>query len=245
MLIINKENVIYKLCDLTSNKNTELWLCNNFKTWEKDTFSVFRHYANKEKIVIDIGAWIGLTGIWLAKNNKSVICVEGDKEAVKSLRKNLDSSECDNYIILDKPIYSSNTDIIFGANCYRKDLVTTLNDSMSQIKKEITSSEDYKISAITLADILKIVNINEIGLIKVDIEGGEENILLDLCKVCIENKIPILISFHVDWWINKDIKRFEDSFKRLKIYNVNFTEELNPIDCIQKEPFISLILESK
>ncbi len=245
MFIIDKEGVKFKLSDLTSNTQTESWLRNNFKTWEKDTYSVFKHYANKEKIVIDIGAWIGLTGIWLAKNYKCVICVEGDKEAVKSLRKNLDSSECDNYVIFDKPIYSSNVDIIFGPNSYRKDLITTLNDSMSQIKKEISSTNDYKINTITLDDIIKTVNINEIGLIKVDIEGGEENILSDLCRTCIEHKIPILISFHLDWWINKDIRRFESYFEGLRILNVNTREECNGISSIRDDPFISVILEPK
>jgi len=66
------------------------------------------------------------------------------------------------------------------------------------------------IQTIDLSHLIQDYNINtyDISLIKVDIEGGEEFILNDLYHLYSTYHIPLYISFHYDWWNNKDLDRF-------------------------------------
>ena len=87
-----------------------------------------------------------------------------------------------------------------------------MNDSTSHIYSVTeVSDEFYLADTITLDKIIKEYNINpiEIGLVKVDIEGGEENILHDLFFVYKAHKIPMYISFHYNWWNDKNLDRFD------------------------------------
>jgi beta-1,4-mannosyl-glycoprotein beta-1,4-N-acetylglucosaminyltransferase len=74
------------------------------------------------------------------------------------------------------------------------------------------------------------INPNNISLIKVDIEGGEEYILDDLFSFYFIYKIPMYISFHYDWWKDKNLNRFSFLTKNQK-------------ESIYNNPFISLLIE--
>jgi predicted RNA methylase len=52
------------------------------------------------------------------------------------------------------------------------------------------------------------INPYEISLIKVDIKGGEENILHDLYTFYKLHNIPMYIRFHYSWWNDKNLNRF-------------------------------------
>jgi FkbM family methyltransferase len=207
---IVKEGVNFNLVEISDNIECREWLKSCFNIWEPYTFKCFRQVANSSKIAIDIGAWIGLTGIWLSKNFKNVICIEADKLSVKALEANLIASECKNYSIIPNALYNSKTKIYFGPNSFKQN--STLNESMSQLKIESDKLDDYMIDTIIISDIIKNISLTDIGLIKVDIEGGEEYIIEELMILSNENKIPILLSFHINWWKNNDIDRFKKLF---------------------------------
>jgi FkbM family methyltransferase len=243
MSVFVKEGVTYVFNSLTGDTEGDNWLNNFFLLWEPNTFKVFKALSNKDKIAIDIGAWIGLTPIWLCKNFKHVICIEADKESIKSLEINLKSSDCTNYEIINKAIYSDNRRIYFGPNKFKHD--SKLNDSMCQIKYSPNSSVDYEIETITVNDILKNIDASTIGLIKVDIEGGEEYILSDLLNISKKYNITLYISFHLSWWNNIDISRFALQLSEFDCY-INGLDYINePINYIQHNHFESLLIKSK
>ena len=64
----------------------------------------------------------------------------------------------------------------------------------------------------------------DIGLIKVDIEGGEENIMDDLMKFSSKHKIPVLLSFHLSWWKDQNINRFVYLFRDCILKNDKTTD---------------------
>ena len=171
---------------------------------------------NKNKIARDRGGWIGTTCIWLCQNFKHVIVIEADKLATKSLELNCKASQCSNYTLIDKPISNKETKVIFGVNKFIK---SPLNELMSQIKQEKTDETDYEIDTITFDQIIK--HKTNIGFIKIDIEGGEENILEDVLTFSLKNKIPVYVSFHLDWWVDKNPKRFSSLFESSKIKHQN------------------------
>jgi FkbM family methyltransferase len=54
--------------------------------WEPHTFATLRRCVNEETVVLDIGAWIGVTPFWTAQIAKQVIAVEPDPKCLEILR---------------------------------------------------------------------------------------------------------------------------------------------------------------
>jgi FkbM family methyltransferase len=214
------------------------WFMDTFSTgnWENDTFRVFDMVKNSNKTAIDIGTWIGPTVIWLSKNFKDVIAVEADKVAIEALKGNLKSSNCENVKIIENPIYSeSNVKLFFGSNT---NIPAELGDSTSQIKNESTNEQDSEVLTITLGDILNplVKNPEDVSFIKVDIEGGEENIIPELFETCSKYKYDLWISFHCPWWKDTNINRFEKYFSLAK-------NEENIIEFLNNHPFGTILLK--
>jgi FkbM family methyltransferase len=188
--------------------------------WETDTFEIFKKVKDKNRIAIDIGGWIGSTGIWMSKNFGHVIIVEGDKNALTAMNYNLKRNGCENVTVVEKVIYSENdSEVVFGIN---EKTGTGLGDSMSQIKNSTSDANDYLVKTITLKKIVENFDEEKIKFIKVDIEGGEEMILEELFELSEKNKWKVWISFHYPWWKNEDIERFRNLLeKKVEIYHNN------------------------
>jgi FkbM family methyltransferase len=238
--IHEKEGVLYNFTDTTEQQWIHDWLVRSFPHWEPNTFKTFRQVVNNEKIAIDIGAWIGLTAIWLSKHFKEVVCIDADKKSVVSLEKNLQASNCANYKIINDAVYETRTKLTFGANNHIAH--SAQNDSTSQLKAMAPKPDDYVVSTITLHDIFNTYEPSTIGFIKVDIEGGEEYILQQLFLLCKQHKIPFLISFHIDWWQDKDVGRFSHLFENCNVQTDSLDSLKNPVVYLKSQPFGSLFI---
>ena len=104
-----------------------------------------------------------------------------------------------------------------------------MNESTSQIHNK-NSDYSIQVKTITIDSILKNydIEINSISLIKVDIEGGEENILNDLYYLYKKHKVPIYIRIHYEWWRDSNLNRF------------SFLTQKNK-DHIKNNPFVDLL----
>ena len=199
-------NVNYEL-DIDSNKSilggAEGLRDSLLNDWEKETFQIFEYVQNKNKNAIDIGGWIGTTAIWLSNGFKNLLVVESDTVALSALKSNLTTSNCNNVTIINRPIYHKNEVITFGTNQYVEEYKTIgLGNSTSQIKTGGYVDTDYQVETITLSDLDKIFPFKDVGFIKVDIEGGEEFILLDLIYYAELYNLELYVSFHLQWWKN-------------------------------------------
>jgi FkbM family methyltransferase len=185
-----------------------------FNNWENGTFLAFDKVKDPSKIAIDIGAWIGTTAVWLSKNFKDVVAVEADTQSLKFLRSTLFLSGCTNVSVCENPIFSKKTTVVFGTPTGYSG--NPLNTSMSKIKDESDSAVDYTVSTITLSDILEKFSVDphNIGLIKCDIEGGEEHILQELLEFAEMHDVDLYMSFHTDWWKEHTLQDFEPIFSK-------------------------------
>lgn len=193
------------------------WLVDVLKsqTWEPFTFEIFNKFKDNNKVAIDIGGWIGPTTIYLSKIFKEVITIEADNVAFESLSKNVKDNFCNNVILHNKAFHNSETNnIIFGVNTFKVE--PTLGSSTSQTKTHSDNNTDYLIETINIFDIIKNVDPINIGLIKVDIEGGDEDVFEELMLVGSKYGWKIWISFHYGWWKNKDIDRFKHLIPLIK-----------------------------
>jgi len=220
---IEKNNELFLIRNTGDDVNIKFWT-DYFKNWESETFSVFDKCLRNDKICIDIGAWIGTTGMYMSRKSKHVYCVEADLMSFTDLSINLKNNCKDNYTLLNKAIFNiDNIELKFGKNKFLP--ASKLNDSTSQIYYPNDEGSDlYQVKTITVEKILKDNNIspNEISLIKVDIEGGEENILNDLFDIHLKYKAPLYISFHYTWWKSQDLNRFPFLTQTQKIEIVTY-----------------------
>ena len=184
--------------------------------------------------MIDIGGWIGTTCMYGSRKSKHVYCIEADIKSYNDMVSNCKINCENNYTLLNKAIYDTDDiDVKFGKNLFLDN--SKMNDSTSHIYNEDEVSNEYNtVKTITLNRILEIYNIdpNEISLIKVDIEGGEEYILNDLYNMYKEYNVALYISFHYTWWKDKNLKRFDF-----------MTEEMR--NNIENNPFTSIVFSSE
>lgn len=228
-LPIQKKNEVFLLRNDPEDLNFPFWR-DIFPQWENGTFDVFDTFLKKDKIFIDIGGWIGTTAMYGSRKSKHVYSVEADNMAAEDMQKNLENNCEQNYTVINKAIfYLDNQTIQFGKNKFLQN--ARLNDSTSQIYSEGEYSDSvYQKQTITIGSLLTEYNINplDISLIKVDIEGGEEYILVDLFDIYAKYSAPMYISFHYSWWNNKDLDRFPFLDPMIK-------------ERIRNDPFVSIV----
>jgi FkbM family methyltransferase len=218
-IIVNKRGI-----PLLFEKNVthNEWWSNTYENWENETFEVFDKYLNKKQPFLDIGAWMGTTAIYASMNSSYVVAVECDPVSVERLKANILLNKLDTVIDIETfAIYSDTTEVSFGPNAFSDS--SKLNDSMSQIKLSSTN-KDHNIKTITFESIIKKYNLSNLSLIKVDIEGGEEYILMDVYNYGLVNKTPLYISFHHCWWNDKNLDRFHflNNIHKQQIHNNPF-----------------------
>lgn len=164
---------------------------------------------------------MGPLSIPYSQKFKHVLSIDGDRESVRHMKSIINTNSIENITVVNKAVSkNAGNFVIFGPNKIMKES-GVLNTSTSAIKTEICNQQDYKIETTTLGDLVEECkkHSNEI-FIKIDIEGGEGNILKDISEYC--KKFPVLLSFHVDWWLTTP----EESHKRLSefIENTKFND---------------------
>jgi len=129
----------------------------------------------KNDIIIDIGAHHGIVGIGFAKLGARVICFEPNPINFDILERNI-SCNPDCIISAENKAVASETKILefnFG--------VTSTTGSLTESRRNWkNSSTKIDIQAISFADILENYQLDEIKLMKIDIEGGEYDFLLNV-----------------------------------------------------------------
>ena len=209
-LLIYKNSELFLIENNFNNPNLSFWK-DIYSEWKNDTFKVFDKYLSKDKVFIDIGGWIATTSMYGSRKSKHIYVIEADECAFNDMANNLKANCENNYTLINKAIYN-------------------IDNSITQTgHKDVNSNKYYFVETITLETIIKNYDINvaNISLIKVDIKGGEENILDELFDMHIKHEIPLYISFHYCWWSDKNLDRF------------SFLSEQNKKDIIAN-PFISI-----
>jgi len=229
-LKLNKNNELFLIENNQNNANLYFWK-DHYENWENSSFKVYDKYLSKNNILIEIGGWIGATSMYGCRKSKHVYSIEADFLSFNDMNINLQSNCTNNYTLIKKAIYNiDDVKLKFGKNKFLEN--SKMNDSTSHLYNDNDKPQEYYfVDTITLESIIKNYQINpsEIGLIKVDIEGGEEYILNDLNDIYKKYKIPIYVSFHLTWWNDKNLDRFEWLSDTIK-------------NQIRADPFISILV---
>lgn len=155
------------------------------KRGEMGTLSFIRDNLKEGQVFVDVGAYVGFFSIFASKvvgENGRVLAFEPNPQAYKILLENIKLNRCDNISVFNIAIGGvegfSYIDIPKGRS---KSEATLLN-----IKKGI------KVAVKTLDDILEGIDIKRVDMVKIDVEGWENEVLKGM-KRTLKTYKPILI----------------------------------------------------
>jgi FkbM family methyltransferase len=191
-------------------------------------------YLQADKQFVDIGAWIGPLVFYAASRASRVISVEADAVALKCLTYAQELNNASNVLIVPAALVGSGCgpDISFGPNSVLTGAV--LGDSTSQVGG-LGAGRVPTITLEALDELVGGINSANTAIIKIDIEGGEEEILGALLELCAVRGVPLYISFHLTWW------------KRLSVHDaMTLCKKHFPItecELLLRDPFCSILFK--
>lgn len=177
-------------------KNGELFLIKNsdvspfwrdvYGGWDNEMFGVFDKYLSKDKVFIDIGNWITPTSLYATRKSKYVYGIEySDSEAAS------DSEADTSYASIMKDNCANN---------YKRTAVAAAVANNTNIETLIKDA--VAAPAAPAADAAN-------SLIRLDIDGKEEDMLSDLYNIHIKYGATLFVKFNYSKWKDKNIDRFQ------------------------------------
>ena len=190
--------------------------------FEKFIVTYIKHFINPTKNIIDLGANIGTHSIIYSNYTKGTIySFEPQKLVFDILQKNIELNNCKNIITYN--FGSSNVNNIFYMNaCYDyKD-----NQGSFCIDKTLDETTGLKIECKIIDDL----NIQNVGYIKIDVEGHEYEALLGMSKILLRDKPTMMIEIHDSCETKEDTFLFLTKIGYTKYYKVTHCDYifLNP-----------------
>ncbi len=159
--------------------------------WEPETLAALEEAVSPGCDVIDIGAWVGPTVLFSASLGAArVVAVEADPRALELLRGNLavNPALADRVSVIAAAAAASAGPVRLGAARKR-------GDSMSSALLA-HASDAWETQAVTPAELLARTGGDAPLVVKVDIEGGEYDLLPALAAVLPPRCRRVLVAFH-------------------------------------------------
>ncbi len=165
------------------------WHGFNAGFFEPETISFYRENVSPLKEVLDIGAWVGPTlMVAYALNAKKIHAVEADPANYQILKKNCMNNLMEDRVQLHNLCISNTNDQIVSFGCVKEGNTST---------KAILNHGNVKVATTDILDFLNTKDLNEVNIIKIDIEGAEQNIMHGLSYIANFPDIRVLFSLQI------------------------------------------------
>ena len=182
--------------------------------WEFETFLFYGKYVSPDKDIVDIGAWHGPTMLLAYSHNpQKIYAVEADPANYQILKANMYKNYLQDKVKLFNVCISGEDDKIvsFGLHDENIQSSTTKGIGNSGVKVKTTTVETF----------LKNVNMPDVNIIKIDIEGGEQYIENGFEYISQHPGINILLSVHPHFFNDKKTtaEMLLKVFKRFDVFS--------------------------
>jgi FkbM family methyltransferase len=192
--------------------------------WEPRTFEILREFLNPDSVYCDVGAWIGPTVVYAAKLCRRVICFEPDPAAFRYLAWNLELNTLKN---------------VTPFNCALADrrgvremssFGGARGDSMTSLLNPESAGTKIKVLTLTWDDLREVPDIDRIDMLKIDIEGGEFELLPALGDFLSDRKPVVYLSTHAPY-LEEGLRRekMEQIAEVMKVYGRCMDDQLRPV----------------
>lgn len=159
-----------------------------FGTYEKGTLNFIKDHLPKGGIFFDIGANIGLMSIFAARcvgDSGKVYSFEANPGTARLLRYNIDLNKISNIQVVDKAVGNDNGKIRIYDNW-------SVNRGGATLIKPEKETDSFEVDLIKIDDSADYSNTN-IGMVKIDVEGFELDVLKGMEKILRKPDPPKLI----------------------------------------------------
>ncbi len=166
--------------------------------WEQETLQALASMLAPGKRYCDIGAWIGPTVLAARKHGAEIFCFEPDPLAYERLLGNLR---------LNGALEVCSFQVALGA----EDGVRTMGAMVGSLGKSATSllgagaQHTVEVTAMSWPTACRVLNLPPFDVIKMDVEGGEAELLPSMLDYLREFKPALLLSTH--WSFLSEEKR--------------------------------------
>jgi len=167
------------------------WIDTNFGAWEPETLEIYRALVRPEMEVCDIGAWVGPTAIFAAKLGARVTCFEPDPVAYERLLFNLRRNV---------PGQVSPFQIALGdADGLRRmgAMASHLGQSGTSFHASERGKQSTNVLALSWESAERLLQLPRFEFIKIDVEGGESELLPVMLPYLREHRPTLLLSTHL------------------------------------------------
>lgn len=181
--------------------HSQFWEQVKLGKWEPETFKVLTEFCHPNKTFIDIGAWNGVCSLFASELNAQCHAIEPDPEAFKYLTKNIKLNHAD---IKTHQLCIGSFDGFVNLNTqYKKGF----GNSMSSVLDRGLVVDSVEVKSMTLESFIHSngIHIENVSLIKIDIEGGEIELFKQAKGYFKLHEPTIYLSLHPMWFPNLDI----------------------------------------
>jgi FkbM family methyltransferase len=176
---------------------------------------IYDNYIDvNDKVVLDIGANIGLFAIHVSPYPEKIYCVEPTPSHVQILRDI--TKDFSNIEVIEAALSNESGFVDF----YSLDKNTTMNSLIDR------GSIPFKVKSYSLPDLMNELGLDKVDFCKIDIEGSEVIALNDEIISSVSNRIKkFFIEFHWANGSNYDIHRehYSNIFKKYGYFVDNFS----------------------
>ncbi len=193
--------------------NTDYWTLVNSGKWEPETFDVFDRFIDSKTTFLDIGAWIGSTSLYGAQRAKMTHAFEPDPVAYETFQSNTLANRAE----WVKSLQLHNAAIGAEEGFLQIGNPNEAGNSMSSALFT-DGAHSWKVKCL---DISKFISDNQLKdqrlFLKIDIEGGEYELLPKIKDLLKNTDSRIMLSIHGNFLLKSLRNEISGPFKELKV----------------------------
>lgn len=209
--------------------------------WEKTSIELWMKLSEKSKVIMDIGANTGVYSLIskAVNSNSRVLAFEPISRVFKKLQHNI---QLNNFDIETYPeaVSDHNGEITFYDTDDEHPYTATIN-------KELSHNDSYfpvKINAITVDEIIKKRNLDDVDLIKIDVEYHEPEVLKGFSLVSKYHPSILIeiLSEDIGRRVQKEIEGYGANYL---YFDINEEKGAHLVECIGKSSGMNYLLCTK
>lgn len=194
--------------------NADYWSLVNSGKWEPETFDVFDRFIDSKTTFLDIGAWIGSTALYGAQRAMETHAFEPDPIAFETLQSNTLANSNAGWL---KTLKLHNAAVGFKEGFLQIGNPNEAGNSMSSALFT-DGAHSWKVKCL---DISKFIQDNDLSdkrlFLKIDIEGGEYELLPQIKGLLKKTDSRIMLSIHGNFLMRSLREEISGPFKEMKV----------------------------
>ena len=220
---INKNGKCFTV-DSTKLRSYKFWKGYKNEGWEPETFKIFDKFLDKNHSYIDIGSYIGPTVLYGSQLSRHCFAIEPDPIAFQELKNNIELNDhLKTHITLSKYCISNSigTAKLFSPSERLEDGGGS-GSSLIDWKDE---KKFWEVQTTTVQQFIQSFSITDCNFIKIDIEGGEFDLIPSMLDYLKNQKPTLLIEIHLTR-VNDLINKLDIMFQTLDDYDHIYDADL-------------------